>query len=86
MPNVIGKRYLEAVDMVEAAGLLSTLDDQTTTTDGMRCGRVKASTPGAGKSVTKGTTVTLVVVDSVCPEDASPTPTPTTPTPTVKKS
>ncbi|MFB4267792.1 serine/threonine-protein kinase [Nonomuraea sp. GTA35] len=86
MPNVIGKRYLEAVDMVEAAGLLSNPDDQTTTTDGMRCGRVKASMPGAGKAVTKGTTVTLVVVDSVCPEDASPTPTPTTPTPTAKKS
>ncbi|GAA2215875.1 hypothetical protein GCM10009850_113430 [Nonomuraea monospora] len=85
MPNVIGKRYPDAVSMVEAAGLLSNPEDQTTTTDGMRCGRVKATTPGAGKPVTKGTTVTLVVVDSVCPEDASPTPTPT-PTPTAKKS
>ncbi|TYB52630.1 protein kinase [Nonomuraea sp. PA05] len=85
MPNVIGKRYPDAVSMVEAAGLLSNPEDQTTTTDGMRCGRVKATTPGAGKPVTKGTTVTLVVVDSVCPEDASPTPTPT-PTPTPKKS
>ncbi|MGR6914805.1 protein kinase domain-containing protein [[Actinomadura] parvosata] len=84
MPNVIGRRYLEAVDMVEAAGLLSNPDDQTTTTDGMRCGRVKATTPGANKPVTKGTTVTLVVVDSVCPEDGSPTPTATTPTPTPK--
>ncbi|MGW4796615.1 protein kinase domain-containing protein, partial [Nonomuraea sp. NPDC004297] len=83
MPDVIGKRYLEAVGMVEAADLLSTADDRTTTTDGMRCGRIKATSPGPGKAVDKGTTVTLVVIDSVCPEDASPTPTPT-PTPTPK--
>ena len=81
VPNVVGRRLLEAQGMIEAAGLQPVIDDRTTTTDGRRCGRIKQTTPGPNKAVTKGTEVTLVLIDSVCDEDGPPeTPTPT-PTP-----
>ncbi|MFG1700189.1 protein kinase [Nonomuraea sp. NPDC049309] len=81
VPNVVGRRLLEAQGMIEAAGLQPVIDDRTTTTDGRRCGRIKATTPGPGKAVEKGAEITMVLIDSACPEDSPPeTPTPT-PTP-----
>ncbi|WP_378785110.1 PASTA domain-containing protein [Nonomuraea fastidiosa] len=81
VPNVVGRRLLEAQGMIEAAGLQPVIEDRTTTTDGRRCGRIKQTTPGPGKAVDKGTEIKMVLIDSVCPEDSPPeTPTPT-PTP-----
>ncbi|WP_043624279.1 serine/threonine-protein kinase [Nonomuraea candida] len=83
VPAVVGKLFTDGQSMVEGAELVPVLDDRTTTTDGLRCGRIKQTVPGVGKPVAKGSSVTLVVIDSVCPGDGSPTPTPSaTPTTT----
>ncbi|MEV4072747.1 protein kinase [Nonomuraea fuscirosea] len=81
VPNVIGRRFLEAQSMIEAAGFVSRTDDRTTTVDGRRCGRIQKTTPNAGVSLEEGKTVEILLVDSACPEDEPPetsTPTPTT--------
>ncbi|MFC5832933.1 serine/threonine-protein kinase [Nonomuraea insulae] len=82
VPDVIGRGYLDAQERVQVAGFEVNPDDQTTTTNGMRCGKVNAMAPKAGTALAEGETVTLVIIDGTCPED-SPTP---TPTPTPKKS
>ncbi|GAA3712561.1 hypothetical protein GCM10022224_092660 [Nonomuraea antimicrobica] len=89
VPNVVGRLFLDGQSMVEGAGLLAGLDDRTTTTDGLRCGKIKQTVPVAGTALDKGKEVTLVVIDGVCPEDGPPTPSPTpstTPKTTAKAS
>lgn len=86
VPDVVGRRFLEAQSMIEAAGFQSKTDDRTTTVDGRRCGRIQKTTPNAGVKLEEGKTVVILLVDSACPEDEPPetsTPTPTK-TPTAK--
>ncbi|MEO3807108.1 serine/threonine protein kinase [Nonomuraea sp. B1E8] len=75
VPKVVGKRFLEAQDILLAMGFEVDLDDQTTTTAGLRCGTVKAMTPKGGTQADEGAEITLVVVDSPC-TSGSPSPTP----------
>ncbi|MEV6038519.1 serine/threonine protein kinase [Nonomuraea sp. NPDC052116] len=77
VPKVVGMAFLQAQEMVEAAGFEEIIpDDRTSTSNGMRCGRVLRTAPGAGtvQEVTKP--VTLVIVDGVCPEDSTGSPSP----------
>ncbi|GAA1658341.1 hypothetical protein GCM10009733_065070 [Nonomuraea maheshkhaliensis] len=86
VPDVVGRRFLDAQSMIEAAGFQSKTDDRTTTVDGRRCGRIQKTTPNAGVKLEEGKTVVILLVDSACPEDEPPetsTPTPTK-TPTAK--
>ncbi|MEU6717644.1 protein kinase [Nonomuraea sp. NPDC046802] len=79
VPNVVGMGFIAGQDRILAAGLETMPEDNTTTPNGMRCGKIFRTVPGHGKSVEKGKTIRLVIIDGVCPEDV-PTPTPT-PTP-----
>ncbi|MEV4018726.1 serine/threonine protein kinase [Nonomuraea angiospora] len=77
VPKVIGMPFLQAQEMVAAAGFEEIIpDDRTSTSNGMRCGRVSRTAPGGGtvQEVTKP--VTLVIVDGVCPEDSTGSPSP----------
>ncbi|MFI6741346.1 serine/threonine protein kinase [Nonomuraea sp. NPDC050451] len=77
VPKVVGLPFLKAQEMVEAAGFEEIIpDDRTSTSNGMRCGKVSQTAPGGGtvQDVTKP--VTLVIVDGVCPEDATGSPSP----------
>ncbi|MER6001895.1 serine/threonine protein kinase [Nonomuraea angiospora] len=77
VPKVVGMPFLQAQEMVEAAGFEEIIpDDRTSTSNGMRCGKVVRTAPGAGtvQEVTKP--VTLVIVDGVCPEDSTGSPSP----------
>ncbi|TDD19855.1 serine/threonine protein kinase [Nonomuraea diastatica] len=75
VPKVVGMRFLDAQEMILAMGFEVGLDDQTTTTAGLRCGTVKATMPKGGTMADEGDKVTLVVVDSPC-TSGSPSPTP----------
>ncbi|TDE56100.1 serine/threonine protein kinase [Nonomuraea mesophila] len=75
VPKVVGMRFLDAQEIVLSMGFEVDLDDQTTTTAGLRCGTVKATTPKGGTEAEEGAEVTLVVVDSPC-TTGSPSPTP----------
>ncbi|MEV4174402.1 protein kinase [Nonomuraea sp. NPDC049709] len=79
VPKVVGMNFLMGQERIEAAGFQARVDDQTSTTNGLRCGRITQTVPAGGVALEKGKPVKLVVVDGVCPEN-SPTPTPT-PTP-----
>ncbi|MEV4361431.1 serine/threonine protein kinase [Nonomuraea sp. NPDC049625] len=77
VPKVVGMPFLQAQEMVEAAGFEEIIpDDRTSTSNGMRCGKVVRTVPGAltVQEVTKP--VTLVIVDGVCPEDSTGSPSP----------
>ncbi|MFG6201705.1 protein kinase [Nonomuraea sp. JJY05] len=77
VPKVVGLPFLKAQEMVEAAGFEEIIpDDRTSTSNGMRCGKVSQTAPGGGtvQDVTKP--VTLVIVDGVCPEDTTGSPSP----------
>ncbi|MGV9381338.1 serine/threonine protein kinase [Nonomuraea sp. NPDC003707] len=77
VPKVVGMPFLRAQEMVEAAGFEEIIpDDRTSTSNGMRCGKVVRTVPGAltVQEVTKP--VTLVIVDGVCPEDSTGSPSP----------
>ncbi|MGW0809610.1 serine/threonine protein kinase [Nonomuraea sp. NPDC002799] len=76
VPKVVGMPFLAGQERILAAGFETNLDDQTNTSNGMRCGTILKTTPAGGASLEAGKTVTLVVIDGVCP-DASPTPSPT---------
>ncbi|WP_433434032.1 serine/threonine-protein kinase [Nonomuraea sp. CA-141351] len=74
VPKVVGMAFLKGQEMVEAAGFEDVIpDDTTTSSDGMRCGKISQTVPGAGVAWPVNKPVKLVVVDGVCPED-SPTP------------
>ncbi|NBE97147.1 PASTA domain-containing protein, partial [Nonomuraea sp. K271] len=75
VPKVVGMKFLDAQEIVLSMGFEVDLDDQTTTTAGLRCGTVKATSPKGGTEAEEGAQVTLVVVDSPCtPGSPSPTP------------
>ncbi|MBF8190518.1 serine/threonine protein kinase [Nonomuraea sp. K274] len=76
VPKVVGMPYLLAQERVVEAGLTVLQIDQTTSSNGMRCGKVSQTTPRAGVSLEEGEEVKLVVVDGVCAEDMPPSPTP----------
>ncbi|MFC4012358.1 protein kinase [Nonomuraea purpurea] len=79
VPNVLGMGTIAGEERILAAGLQSMLEDNTASSNGMRCGKIRATVPGPNKSVEEGKTIKLIIIDGVCPEDV-PTPTPT-PTP-----
>ncbi|TDD33931.1 serine/threonine protein kinase, partial [Nonomuraea terrae] len=68
VPKVVGMSFYAGKDLVEKAGLEYKLDDQTSTTNGTRCGRIDKTSPAGGTMVEPGRTVVLAVVDGVCPE------------------
>ncbi|MBE1587438.1 serine/threonine-protein kinase [Nonomuraea angiospora] len=77
VPKVVGMPFLQAQEMVEAAGFEEIIpDDRTSTSNGMRCGKVSGTLPGGGtvQDVTKP--VTLIIVDGVCPGDSTGSPSP----------
>ncbi|MFI7642782.1 protein kinase [Nonomuraea sp. NPDC049400] len=74
MPKVVGLPFLKGQEMVLAAGFEEVIpDDMTTSSDGMRCGKISQTVPGAGVKWPVNKPVKLVVTDGVCPEN-SPTP------------
>ncbi|MFB4285155.1 protein kinase [Nonomuraea sp. MTCD27] len=78
VPKVVGMNFLMGQERIEAAGFQARVDDQTSTTNGLRCGRITQTVPAGGVALEKGKPVKLVVVDGVCPENSPmPTPTPT---------
>ncbi|MEV4107195.1 serine/threonine-protein kinase [Nonomuraea sp. NPDC049695] len=78
VPPVVGKEFLKGQEMVIAAGFEDVIpDDRTSTSNGMRCGVITQTVPGAGTAWPVNKPVKLVVTDGVCPEDTSPTPSPT---------
>ncbi|PZG08282.1 serine/threonine-protein kinase, partial [Nonomuraea aridisoli] len=72
VPKVVGMSFYAGKDLVEKVGLEYKLQDQTSTTNGTRCGRIEKTSPAGGTLLDPGKTVVLVVVDGVCPEDSPP--------------
>ncbi|MFG2076055.1 serine/threonine-protein kinase [Nonomuraea maritima] len=78
VPKVVGLPFLIGTKEIEKVGLDYQPVDQTSTRNGMRCGKIVKSVPAAGTRLDPGKTVTVYVVDGICPEDAPPpSPTPT---------
>ncbi|QFY12585.1 protein kinase [Nonomuraea phyllanthi] len=74
MPKVVGLPFLEAQERVQAAGFEDiNAVDRTSTRNGMRCGKISETKPGAGTAWDVTKQVSIVVVDGVCPEN-SPSP------------
>ncbi|WP_433515814.1 protein kinase domain-containing protein [Nonomuraea sp. CA-143628] len=78
VPSVVDLPYAEATKRIRAAGFQNIrTDDQTTTEQGMACGRIGQSFPDAGTWLEVIKPVKIVVIDGgPCPSP-SPTPTPT---------
>ncbi|MEO3870314.1 protein kinase [Nonomuraea sp. B12E4] len=79
VPAVVGMPFLDGQDKVAAVELQPEPVDQTSTTNGLSCGKILETVPAAGKWLAKGSTVKLIVIDGMCPSDTPPSddPTPT---------
>ncbi|TMR94616.1 serine/threonine protein kinase [Nonomuraea basaltis] len=73
VPKVVGMPFLEGQERVEVAGFDVRVTDETTTTNGPRCGKISRTDPAGGVKLAVDKPVRLFVVDGICPE-ASPTP------------
>ncbi|MEZ7130852.1 hypothetical protein ACBR40_36435, partial [Nonomuraea sp. AD125B] len=62
---------------VEASGFTARVENNTVTTDGLRCGKISAQSPKGGTMLEVGKVVKMVVIDGGC-ESPSPTASPTT--------
>jgi serine/threonine-protein kinase len=79
VPKVVGLPFLEAQEKVQAAGFVVRVTDETTSTNGMRCGKIEETTPNGGVAWPVNKPVQLIVIDGTCPEaTASPSPTTST--------
>ncbi|MFI7703232.1 protein kinase [Nonomuraea sp. NPDC049480] len=76
VPKVAGMPYLEGQERVQAAGFDVRVDNQTVTTNGLRCGKIQQTQPVGGTPFEITKPVKLIVIDGVCPE-MSPSPSPT---------
>jgi serine/threonine-protein kinase len=76
VPKVVGMAFLLAQDRVQAAGFDVHVDDKTTSTNGLSCGKVQQTVPSGGVALEVTKPVKLIVVDGVC-ETSSPVATPT---------
>ncbi|WP_327589022.1 protein kinase [Nonomuraea sp. NBC_00507] len=66
VPKVVGMPFLKGQEMVEAAGFVTRVFDSTSTTDGMRCGKIQKTNPAGGTAYDVTKPVSLVVIDGVC--------------------
>ncbi|MDP4511433.1 serine/threonine-protein kinase [Nonomuraea turcica] len=66
VPKVVGMPFLKGQEMVEAAGFVTRVIDSTSTTDGMRCGKIQKTNPAGGTAYDVTKPVSLVVIDGVC--------------------
>ncbi|SEH03754.1 serine/threonine protein kinase [Nonomuraea solani] len=79
VPTVVGRPFLEGQEMVEVAGFQVRVEDRTTTTNGMSCGKISQTLPKGGTLLEVNKPVKLIVVDGVCSDASSnPTQSPTT--------
>ncbi|WP_188197466.1 serine/threonine-protein kinase [Nonomuraea sp. SYSU D8015] len=77
VPKVVGMPFLDGQAMVEGAGFQVRVTDQTTTTAGLRCGRIQRTVPSGGTAQDITKPVQLIVVDGDC-STPSTSPSPTT--------
>ncbi|TMR18042.1 serine/threonine protein kinase [Nonomuraea turkmeniaca] len=75
VPKVVGMPFLQGDEMVVAAGFDTRVIDNTTSVNGMRCGKIQKTNPAGGTAYDVTKPVTLVVIDGVC---STPSVTPTT--------
>ncbi|MGI5287171.1 serine/threonine-protein kinase [Nonomuraea polychroma] len=66
VPKVVGMPFRQGEEMVVAAGFDTDVVDNTTTTNGMRCGKIHKTNPAGGTAYDVTKPVTLVVIDGVC--------------------
>jgi serine/threonine-protein kinase len=68
--------FLLGQERVVAAGFDVHVDDKTTTTAGLSCGKITQTVPNGGVALEVTKPVKLVVIDGVC-ESSSMSPSPT---------
>ncbi|MGP3956300.1 serine/threonine-protein kinase [Nonomuraea sp. 3N208] len=66
VPKVVGMPFLKGEEMVKAAGFDTHVIDNTSTTAGMRCGKIQKTNPVGGTAYDVTKPISLVVIDGVC--------------------
>ncbi|MER7504028.1 protein kinase [Nonomuraea pusilla] len=76
VPKVVGLPFHQGEEMVQAAGFKTRVFDETSTTNGMACGKIGRTSPAAGTPLEMDKVVTLYIIDGVCPTGGGSSPSP----------